>query len=452
MSGNANDTIFALASGRGRAGVAVVRISGPAAGETIRGLAGPKLPEARYAEMHDIKDPKGGELIDRGLILWFPAPNSFTGEDVGEFHIHGSPAVLDKLFAVLARQGLRPAEPGEFSRRAFEKGKMDLIQAEGLHDLVFAETEAQRTQALYQLQGNLSKIYAAWRDKLTGCLANIEATIDFSEEEIPESLLRDVRRDALALKRDIEKTLKDFGRGQAIRRGFRIVLLGPANVGKSSLLNTLAKQDRAIVSDIAGTTRDVIEVHLDMAGFSVVLVDTAGLREAGDAIEEEGIRRTLVEAEEADLKLILCEASDWPGLPAASRKHLDGKAIAVLTKSDLTKQKATEMKAGSGFQTVLISTKSGEGVSDLLKAIETKVVARLESSAPAGVTRERHRQALEEGLAALGRFEGHDLRETDPAILAEDLRLAARALGRVTGAVGVEDILGKIFAGFCVGK
>jgi len=372
---------------------------------------------------------------------------------VVELHIHGSHAVLAKLFEVLSGMtGLKMAEPGEFSRRAFEHGKMDLTEAEGLHDLVFAETEAQRSQALFQLEGGLSKIYEAWREKLAGCLADLEATIDFSDEEIPEGLLERVQGDAASLRKDIETTLKDFGRGQAVRRGYRIVLLGPTNVGKSSLLNALAKEERAIVSDIAGTTRDVIEVHLDMAGYSVVLVDTAGLREAGGVIEEEGIRRALIQAEEADLKLVLCEQKDWPNLPAESRKHLGEDSLVVLTKSDLAGNGGQKLKETSGVRAIPISVKTGSGVDELLKAIEKRVVGKLEASAPAAVTRLRHRQALEEGLEALKRFEAHDLRATDPALLAEDLRLAARALGRVTGRVGVEDILDKIFAQFCIGK
>ncbi|MCH7805878.1 MAG: tRNA uridine-5-carboxymethylaminomethyl(34) synthesis GTPase MnmE [Proteobacteria bacterium] len=446
-------TIFALASGKGRAGVAVVRLSGPRAGETLKRLTNQDLPIPRMALLANLIDPRNGGLIDRALVLWFPGPESFTGEDVAELHIHGSRAVLGKLFEVLSSfKGLRLAEPGEFTRRAFEHGKMDLTQAEGLHDLVFAETEAQRTQALHQLEGGLSKLYDSWREKLASCLADLEATIDFSEEEIPEGLLERVQKDAALLKNEIEKTCKDFGRGQAIRRGYRIVLLGPTNVGKSSLLNALAKEDKAIVSDIAGTTRDVIEVHLDMAGYSVVLVDTAGLREAGNVIEEEGIRRAQIQAGEADLKLILCELKDWPNLPGTSRKHLDGDSLVVLTKSDLVKGKPQKHEETSGVQVIPISLETGSGMDKLLEVIEVRVVKKLEAAAPAAITRIRHRQALEEGLEALRRFESHDIRETDPAILAEDIRLAARALGRVTGQVGVEDILDKIFSRFCIGK
>ncbi len=447
------DTIFALASGKGRAGVAVVRLSGPRAGQTLMALTDQDLPAPRKAALKDLTDLKDGKLIDRALVLWFPGPESFTGEDVAELQIHGSHAVLSKLFEVLSDiKGLRLAEPGEFTRRAFEFGKMDLTQAEGLQDLVFAETEAQRAQALHQLEGGLSKIYDNWREKLISCLADLEATIDFSEEEIPEGLLERVQKDAALLKSDIEKTCQDFGRGQAIRRGYRIVLLGPTNVGKSSLLNALAKEDRAIVSDIAGTTRDVIEVHLDMAGYSVVLVDTAGLREAGNVIEEEGVRRAQIQAGEANLKLILCELKDWPNLPGASRKHLSSESLVVLTKSDLAKEKPSKYEETSEVLAIPISVKTSAGMEKLLKTIEARVVKKLETTAPAAITRIRHRQALGEGLEALKRFEGLDIKNTDPAILAEDIRLAARALGRVTGQVGVEDILDKIFSRFCIGK
>jgi len=447
------ETIFALASGKGRAGVAVVRLSGPESGNALKTMMQKDLPAPRMATLAGLFAPEDGGLIDRGLVLWFPGPDSFTGEDVAELHIHGSHAVLAKLFEVLSKMdGLQMAEPGEFTRRAFEHEKMDLTEAEGLHDLVFAETEAQRNQALFQLEGGLGKIYEAWREKLAGCQADMEATIDFSDEEIPKGLLEKVQGDAAALKGDIEKTLGDFGRGRAVRRGYRIVLLGPANVGKSSLLNALAKEERAIVSDIAGTTRDVIEVHLDMAGYSVVLVDTAGLREAGNVIEEEGIRRALIQAEEADLKLVLCALEDWPELPEESKKHLGADSLVALTKSDLVTGKTAKPEEICGVQAIPISVKSGAGMDQLLESIEQRVIAKLETGAPAALTRLRHRQALEEGIEALNRFLSHDIEATDPALLAEDLRLAGRALGRVTGRVGVEDILDKIFAQFCIGK
>lgn len=445
-------TIFALASGRGRAGVAVVRLSGPRAGQALKSLTGKDLPAPRLASLVEFSDPKEGAPLDKGLVLWFPGPDSFTGEDVVELHIHGSTAIIDKLSEVLSDLGLKPAEPGEFTRRAFENGKMDLTQAEGLHDLVLAETEAQRKQALYQLGGGLSEIYSSWRDQLVSCLADIEATIDFSDEEIPAGLMDRVGAGVEALKSGIENILGDFERGQAIRRGYKIVLLGPTNVGKSSLLNALAREEKAIVSDIAGTTRDAIEVHMDLAGYSVVLVDTAGLREAGDAIEEEGIRRTLGHAREANLKLLLCQASAWPNLSKDLEGHLGADAIVVLTKSDAVSGGSSVSKDRSGIERILISSETGQGLDELIKKLEARAVKVLETSAPAGLTRVRHKQALGEALEALGRFQGHDLAATDPAILAEDLRLASRAMASITGEVGVEEILGKIFSQFCIGK
>lgn len=450
--GHKQPTIFALASGRGRAGVAVVRLSGPMAGQALKTLTGKPLPKPRQAAFFKFREPKNAALIDSGLALWFPGPESFTGEDVAELHLHGSPAILEKVSNVLTGQRLRLAGPGEFTKRAFENGKMDLTQAEGLNDLVLGETEAQRKQALYQLGGGLSDIYSAWRDQLLDCLADIEATIDFSDEEIPEGLLEKVTKGVGALKGGIEKTLKDFNRGQAIRRGYKIVLLGETNVGKSSLLNALAREEKAIVSEIAGTTRDAIEVHMDLAGYSVVLVDTAGLREAKDEIEQEGIRRTLGHAGEAQLKLLLTEAKDHPGISESLINHLGPDTIVLFTKADLLQRQPHEIKEKSGFQTILISAKTGRGVATLIKTLEDRVVKDLETGEPAGLTRARHREALKQALEALERFLAHDLKGTDPAILAEDLRLAARSLGSLTGEVGVEEILGQIFNRFCIGK
>ena len=439
-------TIFALASGKGRAGVSVVRISGPAAKEIVVKLFS-KTTKKRIAEYGDLIDPKTGRLIDRGLVLWFPGPHSFTGEDVAEFHVHGSHAVLERLYDVLGRfKDVRLAAPGEFTRRAFEHGKMDLTQAEGLNDLVLAETEAQREQALYQLSGGLSQLYDTWRDQLTNCLVDIEATIDFPEEEIPEGLLERVHSSALTLHREIEERLADHGRGEAIRSGYRIAILGPTNAGKSSLLNILAKEERAIVSDIAGTTRDVIEVQMDLAGYPVIFVDTAGLRDTDSTIEREGVARARKQAKAANLKLVLVEASLWPDMPLESKALMDDTAILVLSKADLAKNLKW---VGDVFP---ISVKTRKGLEALIKEIEGRVILALEATEPAGITRARHREALGECFEALTRFLGHDLKKTDPAILAEDLRLASRTLGRITGHLGVEDILERIFNQFCIGK
>lgn len=438
------DTIFALASGRGRAGVAVVRLSGPDSARALKALTGNKPPPPGKARLSSFSDPKAGEKIDSGLVLWFKAPKSFTGEDVAELHVHGSHAVLSRLYSALSGlPGLRAAEPGEFSYRAFQNGKMDLTESEGLNDLVMADTEAQRKQALAQLGGSLKQLYEGWRARLVSAQAEIEALIDFSDEEIPADLLPGVRREAEKLASEMKDQLADKHRGEAIRSGFKIVLLGPPNVGKSSLLNALSKEERAIVSDVAGTTRDVIEVHMNLAGYPAVLVDTAGLREAGDAIEREGVKRAEAASREAGLRLVLVEASQWPDLPPAATKHLDGKALLVLTKADLHLVKTKKAYP--------VSAKTGEGLESLLDAIEKRVVTALEAAEPAGITRIRHRRALEQAADALGRFLGHP-GDADPALMAEDLRMASRALGRITGHIGVEEVLGEIFARFCIGK
>lgn len=439
------DTIFALASGKGRSGVAVIRISGPESANILKNLTRKLLPRQNTASIRGFFDPKTGEIIDSGVAIWFQAPKSFTGEDVAELQVHGSAAILSRFYAVLgAMPGVRAAEPGEFSRRAFEHGKMDLTQAEGLNDLVLAETEAQRKQALSQLQGALSEVYGHWRARLLTNLARVEALIDFSEEEIPENLLPEVKKDVLALKNEMKGRLGDWGRGEAIRSGYKIAILGEANVGKSSLLNALAREEKAIVSDIAGTTRDVIEVHLDLGGYSAVLLDTAGLREARDAIEAEGVRRAEAAAQAAHLKLVLVEAGSWPKAPETATKHLGPDSILVLTKADLTSSRPKEG--------IAISSKTGEGLPALMGEIEKRVVQALEAAEPPAITRIRHRKALEEAASALERFLGHPDKAADPALVAEDLRLASRALGRVTGAIGVEEVLGEIFSRFCIGK
>jgi tRNA modification GTPase len=439
------DTIFALASGRGRAGVAILRISGPDSGKILQKLTKKPLPSQRTAHLFDFFDPKDGDLIDSGVAIWFKGPKSFTGEDVTELQIHGASSILSRFYNVLSKmEGVRAAEPGEFSRRAFEHGKIDLTQAEGLNDLVLAETEAQRRQALAQLRGSLSEVYGVWRASLLSALARMEALIDFSEEEVPRNLLPEVKSDIRDLKKHMEAALADWGRGEAIRAGFRIALIGAANVGKSSLLNALAREEKAIVSEIAGTTRDVIEVHFDLGGYSAVLLDTAGLRKARDAIEAEGVRRAEAAAQSANLRLVLVEAKFWPKLPKEALRHLGQGSLVVLTKADLTK------KRPKGH--ISTSAKTGEGLERLVRTIEKRVVSALEASEPPAITRTRHRKALEEAVAGLDRFLGHLDGPQDQAILAEDLRLASRALGRVTGEIGVEEVLGEIFSRFCIGK
>ncbi len=428
------DTIFALASGRGRAGVAVLRLSGPLAGPALDALAG-RQPEARRAHLATLRDPADGAEIDRGLLLWFPGPASFTGEDVAELHLHGGRAILARVTEVLIRLGLRPAGPGDFTRRAFEHGKLDLAQAEAVADLVDAETEAQRRQALRQLDGALGRLYEGWRDRLKVLLARLEALIDFPDEGLDEAIEGEVRAGADLLRAEIAAHLADGHRGERLRDGFEIAITGAPNVGKSSLLNRLSASDAAIVSDIPGTTRDVIEVALDLGGYRVVLIDTAGLRETEDPIEREGVRRALARAEAADLRLQVIVPGD--PLPAAG----EGAHLVILNKADL----------GPGPAEALpVSARTGAGIAKLLATLGRTVAERLNPGEAPAITRARHRLAVEAALAALER--ALDPRLLPPELQAEDLRQALRDLGRVVGAVDVEDLLDVIFSEFCIGK
>lgn len=440
-------TIFAIATGRGPAGIAVVRISGPHAGAALAGLTGRSLPAPRRAVRRNFITTDG-IVIDRGLALWFPGPASFSGEDVAELHVHGGRAVLSALIDTLAKQkGLRPAEPGEFTRRAFEHGKLDLTAAEGLADLVAAETEAQRRQALRQLDGALGARYQDWRGRLVSALAHLEADIDFPDEDLPATTASRVRLVVQKLLEEIRAHLADGHRGERLREGVSVVILGPPNVGKSSFLNILAKKDAAIVSEIAGTTRDVIEAHLDVGGYPVVLADTAGLRQAADVIETEGVRRALDRAAKADLKIILLDAIDWPKIPAEVLPLLDQDSLVALNKID--KARPGEDLQFDGMAVWPISVRTGEGIGALLAALESSVAQRAGQTGAPAITRARHRKALEDCVAALDRFLAEP---NSPELACEDIRLAARALGRITGRVDVEDVLDVIFRDFCIGK
>jgi len=443
------DTIFALASGRGRAGIAVLRISGPQAGGVARELAGRPAPAPRRAVLRRLADPATGAVLDEALMLFFRAPASFTGEDVLELHLHGGRAVIDGVLEALGRlSGLRPAEPGEFSRRAFERGRMDLTAAEGLNDLVMAETAAQRRQALRQMNGALAELSERWRGTLIESLAHLEAGIDFSDEELPEDLAAAPAERLAGLREEIAAHLADAGRGERLRDGVSIVILGAPNVGKSSLLNALARRDAAIVSETAGTTRDVIEVAMDLGGYPATLVDTAGIREAGEAIEAEGVRRALDRAGRADLRLVLAEAPEWPAIPESTAAlRLEG-ALLVLTKSDRGGPPPGVVE--SAPETFAVSAVTGAGLAVLERALEERVVAMCEPGEAPAITRARHRRALEDCLGALERFAATVAR--DPVLAAEDARLASRALGRITGRVDVEELLDVIFSDFCIGK
>ncbi|OAN50328.1 tRNA uridine(34) 5-carboxymethylaminomethyl synthesis GTPase MnmE [Paramagnetospirillum marisnigri] len=435
-------TIFALASAAGRAGVAVYRLSGPGAGEALRRLSGHDLPPPRKAVRVRLKEPDGSDLDD-GLALWFPAPHSFTGEDVVELHLHGGRAVAQALAGALRVLGLRPAEPGEFSRRAFLNGKLDLTRAEAIADLVDAETEAQRRQALRQMDGQLAWLTEQWRSRLITALAHLEAVIDFSDEDIPDHLLEQARDEVTALARDLERHLADGHRGERLRDGIHMAILGAPNAGKSSLLNRLAGRDAAIVSAQAGTTRDVIEIHLDLKGWPVVLADTAGLREAACEIEAEGVRRALARAEAADLKLAVFGGGE---VDAATRHVIDGATVVVVNKLDLLA--GPPPAEIDGRPVVALSARTGEGVERLLDLLAGEVEARFAVGTAPVLTRARHRAAVEDCRAALGRFDPG----LGPELAAEDLRLAASALGRITGRVNVDEVLDVIFHEFCIGK
>lgn len=416
--------------------MAVVRVSGPEAGQVLEALAG-GLPAPRLAALRQLKDAAGGQ-IDDALVLWFPAPKSFTGEDVAELHLHGGPAVIEAaLAACLALPGVRLARPGEFTRRAFEHGKLDLTEAEGLADLIDAETEGQRLQALRQMEGALGRLYEGWRARLVEAMALLEAAIDFPDEDLPEDLAARVGPLISSLKQEMETHLADGWRGERVRDGYRIAILGAPNAGKSSLLNALARREAAIVSDIPGTTRDVVEVRLTLAGFPVWLADTAGLREAADQIEAEGVRRALERAEAADLRLGLVEVGGEP----------DPALQAALKPGDILIRSKADIGVGEG---VAISAKTGAGIAELEVLLAERVAQALGAREVPALTRARHRALAEEAAAALAAAQASLAQ--GPELAAEDLRRAADHLGRLTGRIDVEHLLDSIFSSFCIGK
>ncbi len=440
------ETIFALASAAGRAGIAVVRLSGPAVKDALVSL-GCAVSSPRKAARARFVSPSSGDLLDDGLLLWFPAPASFTGEDVAELHVHGGRAVVDSVLAALAElDGLRPAEPGEFTRRAFEHDKMDLTQAEALADLIDADTRAQQKQALRQMGGALKDLYDDWRLRLIQALAHLEAVIDFPDEDLPPEITDKVWGKVQDLKQAVVQHLDDGGRGERVRDGISIAIIGPPNAGKSSLLNFLARRDAAIVSNIPGTTRDVIEVHMDLGGYAVTLADTAGLRAAGDAIEDEGIRRAHRRAETADLKVAVFDGAVYPEQDEVTSALIDSNTVCVINKADLVEN--DRQKGVSAHPVLFMSVKTGAGVDAFLSRLQELVRMKTDSGSAAPLTRARHRHALNECVEAMTRA-GNALL---PELAAEDLRLAARALGRITGRVDVEEILDVVFRDFCIGK
>lgn len=433
---NDRDVIFAPATGAGRAAVAIVRVSGAGTRAVLEQICG-SVPQPRQASLRRLRDPSTGDEIDQALVLWFPGPHSFTGEDMAELQIHGGRSVTTTLLRVLGGQsGCRPAGPGEFTRRALANGRMTLDQVEGLADLIDAETEVQRKQALRSLEGETGQAVRVWREKIVEAMALMEAAIDFSDEsDVSERVIADSLAIAQSIRDQIESELLKPQRAERLREGYRVVLAGPPNAGKSTLLNALARREAAIVSPIPGTTRDVIEVHLDLGGLPVILVDTAGLRESADVVEQEGIRRTLRSIDDADLVLWLKP----PGGEGPDR--IAGDMVVVGTKADLESRTAD----------LVLSAKTGEGVDALLDILQERAARALGSGSGTLITRARHREAFDEARNCLDRALSGDA-EGATELVAEDLRLAARALGRVTGEVGIEEVLDRLFAGFCIGK
>ncbi len=438
-------TIFAPLTITGRSALSAIRISGPDAAAAVLAMAGTPLPEARQVTLRTLRSPSEGEVLDRGLVIWFPGPESFTGEDVAELHLHGGRAVLTAMLEALGGlPSLRLAQPGEFSRRAFDNGKLDLAEAEAIADLVDAETSAQRRQALRQLDGALGRAAGDWSARLTRCLAHLEAALDFADEDLPENLIADVVQDLGALAGELDRQLDDVCRGERLRDGFSVAILGAPNAGKSSLLNALARRDAAIVSERAGTTRDVIEVHLDLEGLPVVLADTAGLRESADEVEEEGIRRARARAAQADMKLLVFDASRLPDRDPATTSLMDDESLSVFTKADLLAGPSEGSREVPGL---FVSALTGAGMSALVERLKQQAANTL-TGGESLITRARHREAFSDCRNALRRAVAAPRAE----LLAEDVRLALRALGRVTGQVDVEDLLDVIFRDFCIGK
>jgi len=442
-------TIYALSSGPGISGVAVIRVSGKNASVVIKKLTGSKLPSPRVATLKKFNKNGGKELIDEGVIIWFPGPNSYTGEDLAEFHVHGSRAVVKAMHHAISKiKNCRLAEPGEFTKRAFQNGRINLLKAESIADLISSETEIQRKQAIKIMNGKSSDKFNLWRDKLLKILSHVEAKIDFPEEDLPKNLIKAIQKRSNEVLNEIKKTLDDQKVGERIREGFKIAILGPPNSGKSSLLNYLSKRDAAIVSEIAGTTRDVIETHLNLDGYPVILSDTAGIRSSKNEIEKKGIKIALKRAEDADLRLVIISAKNVD-FTSVLRNLLTKNAILVVNKSDLIKGKLnSKLKK---YDHVLISIKKNLNLNKLILKIKSKLKNKFSTNEDILITRERHRQNLINCVQHLEKFQKKKSAQ-DFDIAAEDLRLATRHLGMIVGKVDVEELLGSIFNDFCIGK
>ena len=442
-------TIYALSSGPGVSGVAIIRISGPEASKVIKSLTLKDLPKPRMATLRKIKNINTSDLIDEGIILWFPGPESYTGEDMAEIHVHGGKAVVLALQKEIEKiKNCRMAEPGEFTKLAFQNGKINLLKAESIADLISAETEIQRLQAVKIMKGKSSAKFNELREKLLKILSFVEAQIDFPEEDLPDENLNKIKNDTSEVLSEINKILNDQKVGEIIREGFKIAIIGPTNAGKSSLINNLSNREVAIVSEIAGTTRDVVETHLNFDGYPVIISDTAGIRDSKDEIEKKGIRLSLKKAENADLKLVVVDAKNLD-LRGYLNDLLKNNAILVVNKSDLLNEKldAETMK----LSPVLISLKNNTNIDMLISRIKNSLKNKFISEEDILITRERHRQHLIKCVDCLKEFLlKNEKKDFDKA--AEDLRLATRYIGMIVGKVDVEEILGSIFNDFCIGK
>ena len=442
-------TIYALSSGPGTSGVSIIRVSGPDTVKVIKTLTNKEIPVPRMATLRKINNINTSELIDEGIIVWFPGPESYTGEDMAEFHVHGGKAVVMAVQEAISNiENCKLAEPGEFTKLAFQNGKINLLKAESIADLISAETEIQRKQAVKIMKGKSSEKFNELREKLLKILSFVEAKIDFPEEDLPEENLEKIKKDSSEVLNEINKILNDQKVGEIIREGFKIAIVGPTNAGKSSLLNNLSNREVAIVSEIAGTTRDVVETHLNIDGYPVIISDTAGIRDSKDEIEKKGIKLSLNKAENADLKLVVIDGKN-PNLSGFLNDLLKKDAILVVNKSDLIKEKLD--KEISKFNHVLISLKNNLNIDKLIEKIKDQLKNKFISEEDILITRERHRQHLVQCIDHLKNFlKKNNKKDFDKA--AEDLRLATRHLGMIVGKVDVEEILGSIFNDFCIGK
>jgi tRNA modification GTPase len=442
-------TIYALSSGPGISGIAVIRVSGKNTAEVVKKLTGSKLPSPRVATLKKFNKNGRKELIDEGVIIWFPAPNSYTGEDLAEFHVHGSRAVVRAMHSSIAKvKNCRLADPGEFTKRAFLNGRINLLKAESIGDLISAETEIQRKQAVKIMTGKSSDKFNSWRKRLLKSLSYVEAKIDFPEEDLPKHIILEIQKTSNRVLNEIKKTLNDHNVGERIREGFKIAIVGPPNSGKSSLLNYLSKRDVAIVSETAGTTRDVIETHLNLDGYPVIVSDTAGIRNSRNEIEKKGIKIALKRAEDADLRIVLGSSENLDFIDTF-KNLMTKNTILAINKSDLMKKKLNNIFKKN--QPILISVKKDFNLNKLIRKIKSKLKNKFSTNENILITRERHRQNL---INCVHHLENFQKKKSDKDFdkAAEDLRLATRQLGMIVGKVGVEELLGSIFNDFCIGK